>query len=134
MKLYVLLPLAALFFAACQNGKTGSSVVGNDRDSQGCIPSAGYQWSVVQQKCVRPWEGGVKMLLANAPSDQQEKAVYALIDPSKQKAEIFIPETENMILDRVANFLYSNEEYQFIEEAHCWSLVHNGQKVYEERK
>uniref|UniRef100_A0A7S2KWI4 Uncharacterized protein n=1 Tax=Leptocylindrus danicus TaxID=163516 RepID=A0A7S2KWI4_9STRA len=30
--------------------------VGNDRDSHGCIPSAGYMWCEVLQKCVRPWE------------------------------------------------------------------------------
>jgi ribonuclease HI len=31
-------------------------MVGNDRDSHGCIGSAGYIWSDTAQKCVRPWE------------------------------------------------------------------------------
>lgn len=31
-------------------------LVGGDRDSHGCIPSAGYIWSESSQKCVRPWE------------------------------------------------------------------------------
>lgn len=31
-------------------------VVGGDRDIYGCIASAGYTWSPMAQKCVRPWE------------------------------------------------------------------------------
>jgi len=29
---------------------------GSDRDSHGCIPSAGYTWCDAMQKCIRPWE------------------------------------------------------------------------------
>jgi len=29
---------------------------GSDRDSHGCIPSAGYTWCDASQKCIRPWE------------------------------------------------------------------------------
>ncbi len=29
---------------------------GSDRDSHGCIGSAGYVWSESAQKCIRPWE------------------------------------------------------------------------------
>ena len=31
-------------------------IVGNDRDSYGCIPSAGYSWCEEKQKCLRTWE------------------------------------------------------------------------------
>lgn len=31
-------------------------MVGNDRDSHGCIGSAGYQWCAQARACVRPWE------------------------------------------------------------------------------
>ncbi len=31
-------------------------VVGDDRDSHGCIGSAGYTWCEVKQKCLRTWE------------------------------------------------------------------------------
>ncbi len=30
-------------------------LVGGDRDSHGCIPSAGYVWCAPLNKCVRPW-------------------------------------------------------------------------------
>ena len=32
------------------------AIVGNDRDSHGCIPSAGYSWCEAKQKCLRSWE------------------------------------------------------------------------------
>ncbi len=31
-------------------------LVGGDRDSHGCIPSAGYSWCEEKQKCLRVWE------------------------------------------------------------------------------
>lgn len=32
------------------------NLVGNDRDEHGCIPSAGYSWCELKQKCLRTWE------------------------------------------------------------------------------
>jgi len=32
------------------------SLPGSDRDSHGCIGSAGYSWSAPMKKCIRPWE------------------------------------------------------------------------------
>jgi hypothetical protein len=31
-------------------------IVGGDKDSHGCIGSAGYSWCEPKQKCLRPWE------------------------------------------------------------------------------
>ena len=31
-------------------------IVGGDRDTHGCIGSAGYVWCDHQSSCVRPWE------------------------------------------------------------------------------
>ena len=31
-------------------------LLGGDRDAHGCIPSAGYGWCEVKQKCLRTWE------------------------------------------------------------------------------
>ena len=44
---------------------------GSDRDSHGCIPSAGYEWCDALGKCIRPWEENctaqVAGSLKNAP-------------------------------------------------------------------
>lgn len=42
---------------AINNSTTTPPVrVGNDSDSHGCKPSAGYSWCEVKQKCLRVWE------------------------------------------------------------------------------
>jgi len=30
--------------------------VGGDRDTHGCLPSAGYSWCARENACMRPWE------------------------------------------------------------------------------
>ena len=37
-------------------GSFTTPIVGNDRDSHGCIGSAGYSWCEIKQKCLRSWE------------------------------------------------------------------------------
>ena len=41
------------------------SVVGSDRDDNGCIGSAGYRWCARTQTCERPWEIADKMGFSN---------------------------------------------------------------------
>ncbi|MBU0766373.1 hypothetical protein KKF55_01125 [Patescibacteria group bacterium] len=61
----VLLLLNLLLLTGCVNGQQPTSnsgtpssapILGGDRDANGCIPSAGYNWCEAKQKCVRPWE------------------------------------------------------------------------------
>lgn len=46
---------AAVLQSSSNIGKEESSV-GDDRDSHGCIPSAGFMWCEELRKCVRLWE------------------------------------------------------------------------------
>jgi len=39
---------------------TPSVLVGSDKDSHGCLPSAGYRWCKAMSKCIRPWEENMK--------------------------------------------------------------------------
>jgi hypothetical protein len=56
MKLTTLFTLAALTILAIACTAAPQQLVGNDRDSHGCIPSAGYSWCDAKQKCLRVWE------------------------------------------------------------------------------
>lgn len=38
------------------NNIDSEEIVGGDRDEHGCIPSAGYSWCEVKNKCLRIWE------------------------------------------------------------------------------
>ena len=39
-----------------QSENESAEMVGNDKDEHGCIASAGYTWSEVQQNCIRLFE------------------------------------------------------------------------------
>ncbi len=74
-----------------QMEKTGGPVglVGNDKDSHGCIASAGYIWSELLQECIRPFEKGVKLL--GIDSDDAVYAAYLVFDADQSKVEVFLP-------------------------------------------
>jgi hypothetical protein len=46
---------------------SNSSLVGGDKDANGCIGSAGYQWCAKIKQCVRPWELAQEKNFANTP-------------------------------------------------------------------
>ncbi|TKT80412.1 hypothetical protein XW59_006570 [Aquamicrobium sp. LC103] len=51
--LFAVLPLLV---AACSQAQTSAPLPGSDRDSHGCIGSAGYSWCERTKQCERPWE------------------------------------------------------------------------------
>jgi hypothetical protein len=38
-----------------------AQIVGNDVDEKGCKGSAGYQWSILKNKCIRLFEDGIRL-------------------------------------------------------------------------
>lgn len=72
------------------------NLAGGDRDEHGCIGSAGYQWSEVQQDCIRVFEKGIRLKAAD--SDQ---FAFIVFSPDSAKVELFFSSGEkNEILDR----------------------------------
>ena len=63
----ILLTFALLLvgLGGCQAKTEATNMVGNDKDSHGCIPSAGYQWCGKENKCVRSLELAQEKSLAN---------------------------------------------------------------------
>ena len=47
-----------IYFNLNKTPDNQTPIVGGDRDSHGCIPSAGYTWCEAKQKCIRSWEEG----------------------------------------------------------------------------
>jgi hypothetical protein len=89
-----------MLLSACQEKKnealqksmppqSNSDQVGADRDSNGCISSAGYLFSIVKNRCIRPWEEGTRF--EEYPSENtgySPKAIFVILSDDKQKAEI----------------------------------------------
>ena len=52
----VLIVVVVVLIIYSQNRSTSNGLLGGDRDSHGCIGSAGYTWCQVKGKCLRTWE------------------------------------------------------------------------------
>jgi hypothetical protein len=101
----------ALFFCLMMNSialtdvaasvapKKASPVVGADRDSNGCIGSAGYSYSQLQAKCLRLFESGIRL---DPVAKTKGKALSAFIvfrsEAGEGNAEIFLPGKQKSLL------------------------------------
>jgi hypothetical protein len=75
------------------------SLVGADKDKNGCLATAGYTWSVLKQDCVRLFE--TAFVLAPIQSPETTDAVlvtYVLVSTDGLKAEVFLPGSEESML------------------------------------
>lgn len=140
---YLTLTLISFMLVSCQgsgqkdtSNDSSSSLppIGGAKDKHGCLVSAGYTWSKIKEDCIRPWEGTITMNITDT-STNFETAAFVLLDSIKQQAELFIKEEdESILLNGVSAHLFANKQYQLIEENHCWSLIHQEQVLYEEKK
>lgn len=56
MRLHIFVLLAAILAFGCISSPQQKQLVGDDRDANGCIGSAGYAWCAAKGKCLRAWE------------------------------------------------------------------------------
>lgn len=74
-----------------------SPIVGNDRDTHGCIGSAGYTWSALKNKCIRVFEDGMRL----NPIQPQGSAVisaFIVMEAGKNEVELFLPDQKTPTL------------------------------------
>jgi hypothetical protein len=70
-----------------------NNLVGNDRDSHGCIASAGYTYSSLRNECIRIFETGVSMD-PKAPELDKSMGAFVVLAKENQEtenAEIYVP-------------------------------------------
>ena len=57
MRIYLICLIAIAGLIGCATPQNQQILlVGDDRDENGCIGSAGYSWDPTTEMCVRPWE------------------------------------------------------------------------------
>lgn len=79
-----------------QSENESAEMVGNDKDEHGCIASAGYTWSEVQQNCIRLFESGTRLEATDGKS-----SAYLVFSPDSLKAELFFSTgAPSEVLDR----------------------------------
>ena len=77
-----------------------STIVGADQDEHGCLASAGFTWSKMYKDCVRSFTGLQLNPVDHPQSDDETLCAYVLFSEDKNKAELFIPNSESIILTR----------------------------------
>lgn len=85
-------------------------IVGNDRDVNGCIRSAGYIWSQVQGRCLQLFNEGIKLLpvenaISNNPETQNDAVFnsFIIFSSDSMRAELFLPNKEPMLFHKTAS-------------------------------
>ncbi len=86
---------ASLLLAACSTPE--QHLVGSDRDSHGCIGSAGYQWSALTKQCVRLFEQGIRL---NPTDAGQTSSAFVLFNADQSQAELTLPSGKQHLLTR----------------------------------
>ena len=106
-------------------------LVGVDRDEHGCITSAGFSWSELQQTCVQLWEAGVRLNPVEVKEGDAVISAFVLFNKDESKAEIILPNKEgSVILDKKAENLYEKGEYLYDNKEGALSI--NGKVAYKE--
>ncbi|MBN8685320.1 MAG: hypothetical protein J0L99_21930 [Chitinophagales bacterium] len=112
-KMSVFTLLAAFSLLACNQSATTPVVntppapqpVGGNKDANGCLSAAGYQWSALKKECIRLFEQGIRL---DAKAKGMDNTVSAFIvfksAQDEQQAELFLPgKGKSILLQRNAN-------------------------------
>ena len=144
MKKLVILSGIVLSMFSCNNQKNEEvkenskqkteeqeELVGADRDEHGCITSAGFSWSELQQTCVQLWEAGVRLNPVEVKEEDAVISAFVLFNKDESKAEIVLPKKEgSVILDKKSENLYEKGEYLYDNKEGALSI--NGKVAYKE--
>jgi hypothetical protein len=94
-------------------------ILGTDSDSQGCVTSAGYKWSKLNNECIRVFEKGMRLVPVDAndlDDDEVDLAMlnaYLLFNDDKTKAEVFLySEKESLEMDQVESDVYEYKNWK----------------------
>ena len=93
----------SLFLLICCTSKTIKEtknqpiLIGGDKDSHGCIGSAGYTWSELRQECIRIFEIGSPFTAYGSNKDTTSLA-FVILNDDKTKAEIYFPKDGKPII------------------------------------
>lgn len=97
-----------------QNKIEKKVVLGNDKDANGCVTSAGYKWSLLKSECVRVFEEGYRLNpIEELKTDGIINSAFVIFEENGNRAELFLPgSTKSWILQKEGiNSPYKNPEW-----------------------
>lgn len=149
MKQYlgVLMLLSIFTLASCNSSKKEKKqqpvetkeLVGNDVDAHGCRASAGYMWSAMQKKCIRPFKLPIKMISVGDATSKS--GAFAQFNADSTQVELFAtPWAKGIILERrqtASGYVWDTKEKNtplLKQEVGVWLLSRGGKLIYQEKK
>lgn len=95
-----------------ENKSKDTTLVGSDRDKNGCIGSAGYTWSKICNECIRAFTGiQLNPLQANNNEDAT-LCTYIIFNEKRTQVELFLPDIEgSVVLDKVSENNWKSSRY-----------------------
>lgn len=137
---YLLLIMLAGFLFACQSKTSKRSsantnqktLIGGNKDSHGCLTSAGYTWSELKQDCIRLFESGIRLNPVENEKSYTTSAFLIFAKDSNQ-VEVFIPDSSHStILSHKATLYESPESNIIVQKTDTlWKLSINGRIRYQ---
>lgn len=71
-------------------------VLGNDKDDNGCVISAGYRWSLLHKDCIRVSEEGYRLnSIAELKEENGLQSAFVIFEKDGNRAELFLPEEKS---------------------------------------
>lgn len=118
-----------------QESETSSReyIVGEDKDENGCVGSAGYTWSILKNNCIRVFDIGYRLNPIEIIENEAVISAFVIFDKNKEKVELFLPNLDkSIILNDDGNGIYINGKYLF--DSNEFILKINDKKWYEAAK
>lgn len=129
MTKYISVVLVALLFSSCDfilkhteeqfnAEKTPDLGTAKEKDENGCVLEAGYKWSKIHKSCKRVVEEGYRLNPIDSLDNlEASKSAFVLLDDSKLKAEVFLPNANESIY-----FERKNDQLDFINKSYKLSI------------
>ena len=129
MKTTITAILAIAMTCSCTVTKN-EIATGADRDSHGCIASAGYTWSKVRQDCIRIFEDGIS--LNDAANPNATLSAFAVFSTDNKQAELFLPKHKSSIVLNQNNSHWTDKNYDLLRKNGKLILLKKNKEAYRE--
>lgn len=107
-----------------------STIVGADKDDDGCLASAGYTWSKLNKECVKAFTGIQLNPASDTATEDETLCAYVLFNEEGDQAEIFLPDDKSFIVTKgTSDKIWVFKDYQLIAQ-NGYQLKKAGQVVF----
>ena len=137
--LLIIIAITSIFISCKLNDTTDeevkapvkdSTIVGADKDDDGCLASAGYTWSKLNKECVKAFTGIQLNPASDAATEDETLCAYVLFNEEGDQAEIFLPDDKSFIVTKGnSDKIWVFKDYQLIAQ-NGYQLKKAGQVVF----